>query len=310
MEIILFFTAAFAVGMLTPWQTAVNGNLRVRLRSPYLAAGVNCITGCLILSLLLLITGADLSVPLSHLSALPWWYYSSGPLGAAILVISLVLLPRLGFVGSTAAIMTGMLVSGLICDHAALFGLARHPFDLYRAGGLTLALIGVACCLQLPAFLRLHTGRFSPALMLFFILGMLSGTCSTVQAAVNAQMRAALHSMLFTALFSMFITALLALSSAAACGHSPRRFKALRFKGQLHNYTGGLCGAASIAGSALLVQQIGAGALMTLVIAGQLCCSMLMDHCAAFGLKRRPFTAGKLLGLVLIIAGLCLIRLL
>ena len=86
MEIILFFTAAFAVGMLTPWQTAVNGNLRVRLSSPYLAAGVNCITGCLILSLLLLITGADLSVPLSHLSALPWWYYSSGPLGLSVIM--------------------------------------------------------------------------------------------------------------------------------------------------------------------------------------------------------------------------------
>ena len=305
-----FLALAFMVGMVTPWQTLVNSKIRAQLDSPLLASCVNCLVGAMLLLCLMLVTGQSFYRDPALLTSLPWWFYISGPLGAAMLVAALVLLPRLGMVGTTVAMMSGMLIFGLTCDHWALFGLTRAPFSLLRALGLFLVVIGILTALQVLSRLHEHALRLNGSLIIWFILGSLAGACGTLQAAVNALLRVAIGSMLYCALFSMVITALLTLLLALCSGQSVRRLRKLHVRGQLINYSGGVMGVINIACNALLLPHIGAGALSTLIIAGQLVCSMLLDHFGVGNLPRRRVNRHKILGIVLILLGLCCIRLL
>lgn len=309
MTLLMLMLAALLTGTVTPWQTAVNARIRLQLNSALLASFVNCAVGVCLLLLLMLLRGESFYRDIGMLAALPWWYFISGPLGAAILLIALIILPRLGLVGSTIATMSGMLLSGVIFDHFALFHLAEHRFDLPRAAGLLLIFLGLMLTLQVHTYLKHYGSKVQKGAVLWFALGLISGSCMTTQGAVNSLFRQQLHSMLYCALFSMAVTALLCLVLAACSGRGPATLKKLQFKGRLCEYSGGLMGVINICGNALLMPLIGAGTLMTLIIAGQLLCSMLLDHFGVLGLKRRPVTLTKLSSLIIIAAGICCIKL-
>lgn len=309
MTLFILMTAALLTGMVTPWQTAVNARIRGQLNSALLASFVNCAVGVGLLFLLMVISKESFYRDVGPLLQLPWWYFASGPLGALILLIALIILPRLGLVGTTIAMMSGMILSGVIFDHFALFELEQHLFDLPRALGLLLILIGIMLTLQVHTYLKHHCSEVHAAAVLWFALGLISGCCVTTQGAINALFRQELDSMLYCALFSMAVTALICLVLAACTGRGPGLLLKLQVKGRLYEYTGGVMGVINICGNALLMPIIGAGTLMTLIIAGQILCSMILDHFGVLGLKRRPITAVKIAGLVIIAAGICCIKL-
>ena len=63
-----------------------------------------------------------------------------------------------------------------------------------------------------------------------------------------------------------------------------------------------------IATAAFAGPKVGAVLFMVLVIAGQLSMAVTLDHFGWAGFREAPITAGKLGGLLLIIAGIWLIR--
>jgi transporter family-2 protein len=71
-------------------------------------------------------------------------------------------------------------------------------------------------------------------------------------------------------------------------------------------WTGGLIGAAFVFAATLLVPRLGAAALICLVVGGQLAGSLLLDH---FGVlqARQPVDAMRLLGMLLVAAGMLLV---
>lgn len=71
---------------------------------------------------------------------------------------------------------------------------------------------------------------------------------------------------------------------------------------------GGLLGAFFIATAAFSSPRIGALLFMALVLAGQLGMALLLDHKGWGGFRESPITAGKAMGMVLIIGGVWLIR--
>jgi hypothetical protein len=54
--------------------------------------------------------------------------------------------------------------------------------------------------------------------------------------------------------------------------------------------------------------QLGAAVAFSLIVAGQLIMSVIMDHFGLFGVPVNPVTPAKLLGFLLLIAGVVLIR--
>jgi transporter family-2 protein len=74
------------------------------------------------------------------------------------------------------------------------------------------------------------------------------------------------------------------------------------------HWSGGLLGAFFIFIAAFAGPRIGALLLMALVLAGQLSMALTLDHFGWAGFREAPISPGKLAGLLLIVAGIWLIR--
>jgi transporter family-2 protein len=70
---------------------------------------------------------------------------------------------------------------------------------------------------------------------------------------------------------------------------------------------GGILGVAYLTGNILLAPKLGAGALVALVVAGQLIFSVLLDHFGWFGFEQHPAGVARLAGCSLMVAGVFLI---
>jgi transporter family-2 protein len=70
---------------------------------------------------------------------------------------------------------------------------------------------------------------------------------------------------------------------------------------------GGALGAAYVFSALVLVKEIGAGGVAAATVTGQLITSVILDRIAFLGLEREPFTAGRLLGVALLLAGTYLV---
>ena len=77
---------------------------------------------------------------------------------------------------------------------------------------------------------------------------------------------------------------------------------------QWWNWIGGPLGALIVLAGASLVSQLGAALFIALVVGGQLLCSLLLDHYALLGLPQQPITPGRVLGALLVVAGVVCIK--
>lgn len=71
---------------------------------------------------------------------------------------------------------------------------------------------------------------------------------------------------------------------------------------------GGLCGACLVVVAVLAAPRLGAALLVACLIAGQLSSSVLLDHMGWVGFIQRPVSTLRMLGLVLLGAGVLCIR--
>jgi bacterial/archaeal transporter family-2 protein len=70
---------------------------------------------------------------------------------------------------------------------------------------------------------------------------------------------------------------------------------------------GGALGAAYVFSALVLVSEIGAGPVAAATVTGQLTTSVVLDRIGFLGLEREPITAGKVVGVVLLLAGTYLV---
>jgi transporter family-2 protein len=70
---------------------------------------------------------------------------------------------------------------------------------------------------------------------------------------------------------------------------------------------GGALGAAYVFSALVLVSEIGAGPVAAATVTGQLTTSVVLDRIGFLGLEREPITAGKVVGVLLLLAGTYLV---
>jgi len=73
-------------------------------------------------------------------------------------------------------------------------------------------------------------------------------------------------------------------------------------------WVGGLLGAFYVLGSVVTAPRLGAATLVALILAGQAAASLTVDHYGIVGFQENPVTPGRLLGIVLVAAGVVLVR--
>jgi bacterial/archaeal transporter family-2 protein len=74
-----------------------------------------------------------------------------------------------------------------------------------------------------------------------------------------------------------------------------------------HLFLGGLLGAIFVGSSLFFIPRLGATAMIAAFITGQLIGSVLVDHYGLMGLTTNPVTFTRLMGIILLFAGLFLV---
>jgi len=138
----------------------------------------------------------------------------------------------------------------------------------------------------------------------FALLAAAVGACFALQASANGKFRINLGSngALWAAFFSICGTFVTAVSTMLILRPPSPENETLR-QTQWWNWIGGPLGAMIVLGGAVLVSELGAALFLALVVAGQLLCSLLLDHFALLGLPEQPITPGRVLGAALVVAG-------
>lgn len=132
---------AFLIGCMLPWQPVINARLGSALTSAMLAGFISFIGGAFILGFLALVRNDFIGK--SHLfQQAPWWSYFGGVLGAIFVVVSLILVPKIGTTALGISFICGQLLMAIIMDHYGLAGLAVRPVDGQRLLGVALVLLG------------------------------------------------------------------------------------------------------------------------------------------------------------------------
>lgn len=140
----------------------------------------------------------------------------------------------------------------------------------------------------------------------FALLAVGAGACIALQAAANGKLRQNLDSPLYAAFFSICGTFLTAVTILVLLRPAVPPVVAVRGT-QWWNWIGGPLGGLIVLAGAALTRELGAALFIALVVGGQLLCSLLLDHFALLGLREQPVTPGRLLGVLLVLAGvLCL----
>lgn len=146
----------------------------------------------------------------------------------------------------------------------------------------------------------------NPAAFLPILLVVVAGGMLALQAPTNAMLARAGGSPVLAALISFAVGTIALLVAWLVSGNRPGNapFSGLPW----YAWLGGLYGAFFVAIAAFAAPRIGLASLITIGIAGQIAMALLLDHFGALGLPRDPISLGRILGALLVIAGVVLVR--
>ncbi len=143
--------------------------------------------------------------------------------------------------------------------------------------------------------------------LVFALLAAGAGACIAMQASANGRFRHNLDSPLFAAFFSICGTILTAAIVMLMVRPPAPEMAKLR-ETEWWNWIGGPLGALIVLAGAALSRELGAALFIALVVGGQLLCAILLDHFALLGLKQQVVTPGRILGALLVVAGVVCIK--
>lgn len=145
-------------------------------------------------------------------------------------------------------------------------------------------------------------------ILLFLVMAFAIGLAIPLQSAVNNALRISLHSGSMLAALVSFAVGTAALLAAAMLTGQP--FVALGSLPRVPwwQWLGGFLGAFFVFGSTLLAPRIGMAAMVSLIVAGQVCSSLVFDRFGLLGLEIRGLSWARLAGAALILAGVALVN--
>ena len=146
--------------------------------------------------------------------------------------------------------------------------------------------------------------------VLLTLVALLTGGMIAMQGPINAELAARLGHPLSAAFWSFCVgTTVLALV-VVLFARGSTDFNALRSVPLYMLIGGGLLGAVYVLVNLILAPKIGVAALMSLAIAGQLAAALLLDRFGLFDLVQRELSVGRVSGVLLVLVGALMVRML
>ena len=143
--------------------------------------------------------------------------------------------------------------------------------------------------------------------LFYLLVALAAGMLAPIQAGLNLKMARALEDPLFAALISFFVGTL---GLGAICLARGVDFSKITqgFSQPWPVWCAGLLGIFYVSATLILTPRLGAALTLSLVVAGQLLAALALDHFGLFGIPVQNISWIRVLGVVLITAGVVLIR--
>ena len=135
---------------------------------------------------------------------------------------------------------------------------------------------------------------------------LVAGALLAIQSPINAMLGRALGSSVNAALVS-FLVGTVGIGLLAAVQRSVPDAMATRAL-PWHAWIGGLCGAVFVTAAAYAAPKLGVATMLALAIASQLVTALALDHFGSLGVPVHSISAGRIAGMLLILAGVLMVR--
>jgi transporter family-2 protein len=142
---------------------------------------------------------------------------------------------------------------------------------------------------------------------LYILIALLAGAMMPTQAATNNRMASVVESPILAALLS-FLVGTIALFAYALLTGEPISNLALAKNAPPIAWIGGLLGAFFVAAAVTLVPRLGVAMTFSLIIAGQMVATLIIDHFGLLGVPVKEISFTRIAGILLITGGVILIR--
>ncbi len=126
-------------GALLSIQIGVNNTLRAALNTPIWAAFVSFFIG----SCALILAGFVSHSPIPTRFDVPLWAWTGGLLGAVYVVLSVVLVDKIGIATLTGCVVAGQIGASVVIDHFGWLRTPHHALSPGRMAGVVLLGLGV-----------------------------------------------------------------------------------------------------------------------------------------------------------------------
>ncbi|MBK8147045.1 MAG: DMT family transporter [Acidobacteria bacterium] len=141
----------------------------------------------------------------------------------------------------------------------------------------------------------------------FIILAILAGMMMPTQAAINNKLASHVESPILSAFISFAVGTLALFLYILATG-IPLSNLANAKNAPAVAWLGGILGAFFVASAVVLVPKIGVALTFSLIIAGQMLVTLVIDHFGWLGVPERPVSVLRVVGAAMITIGVVLIR--
>ncbi len=143
--------------------------------------------------------------------------------------------------------------------------------------------------------------------ILFLLLAVLAGAMMPTQAVTNNKMAAVVDSPIIAAFISFFVGTVALFVYVIASGTPLGNLAAAKDAPPIA-WVGGLLGAFFVTAAIMLVPKLGVAMTFSVIIAGQMLVTLVIDHFGLLGVPVKEVSLARIGGILLISAGVVLIR--
>ncbi len=307
----IYLLFALLMGFCTPLQTAANSRMRQLVSSAPLSTLISFAVSTIVLIIVAIITSSPLIPSQQAFHDAPWWSWFIGIIPLITITIAIHLFKEIGQLQAMVIPIFSQLLFSLCIDHFGWFGAKVMPLNWQRMIGALLLIVGVTMVVIIPRLKsnNTKTENSTARLLLWQAAAVVSGCLSAVVGAILASLGQVIGSAIqaTTVLFAIATGVMIVFCSLN--GSVVKIRKAFTTSAPWWMWSGGILGAIIVYGNAWLIPLIGVSVFMMTLLIGQLLLSLLMERNGWLGAPKKHISIVQILGIIIMLAGVTLIKL-